>query len=280
MDAREVAQGRLYRDLAELMALISPPEEYAEEAARWREVLRAKLGLGRHEILELGVGGGHNLSHLTGDFEATAVDISPAMLEVCQRLNPSCKLHLGDMRNVRLGLTFAAVLIHDAISYMLTEEDLAAAFATAAAHLRPGGVLIVSPDRFRETFHSPEITHAVHRYGDRLVTYFEYTFDPNPADTRVETLMVYLVEEEGRLRVEHDRHVTGIFPRATWLTLLGQAGFSVEIREFSLAGLDHPYELPGRHQAMTAGKPRHRALGRRSVPWRAGEPRAVSQRMN
>lgn len=243
MDASEVAQGRLYGDLAGLMGLISPPEEYAEEAGRWREVLRARLGEGRHEILELGVGGGHNLSHLSAEFEATAVDISPAMLDACRRLNPGVTLHLGDMRDVRLGRTFAAVLIHDAISYMLTEADLAAAFATAAAHLRAGGVLIVSPDRFRETFRAPEATHAVHRHGDGVVTYFEYTFDPDPADTTVETLMVYLIEEAGRLRVEHDRHVTGLFPRATWVGLLGEAGFFVEIREFSLAELDHPYEL-------------------------------------
>ena len=39
-----------------------------------------------------------------------------------------------------------AVLLHDAVSYMLSAEDLAAAFATAAAHLAPGGVFVVAPD--------------------------------------------------------------------------------------------------------------------------------------
>jgi hypothetical protein len=40
----------------------------------WGEALQAKLGLERHEVLELGIGEGNNLSHLTNDFQATAVD--------------------------------------------------------------------------------------------------------------------------------------------------------------------------------------------------------------
>ena len=145
-------QNRLYDDLAHLWPLISPPEEYAEEACYWREVLRAKLGPGRHQVLELGVGGGHNLSHLTSDFQATAVDLSEKMLSLSRGLNPGVEHHLGDMRTVRLGRVFQAVLIHDAIQYMLTEADLRAAFATARAHLAPGGVIIAAPRLRLETY--------------------------------------------------------------------------------------------------------------------------------
>ena len=67
--------------------------------------------------------------HLTGDVQATAVDISPQMLANSQALNPDVEHHVGDMRSVRLGRRFQAVLIHDAISYMLTEEDLSATFS-------------------------------------------------------------------------------------------------------------------------------------------------------
>ena len=55
--------------------------------------------------MEMGVGGGHNLSHLTADFECTAVDLSPDMLALSQGLNPGIEHHVGDMRNVRLGKT-------------------------------------------------------------------------------------------------------------------------------------------------------------------------------
>lgn len=50
------------------------------------------------------------------------MDLSSRMLEHSRRLNPDGRHHLGDMRTIRLDSVFDAVLIHDAISYMLTEE--------------------------------------------------------------------------------------------------------------------------------------------------------------
>ena len=243
MDAADIKQGRLYDDLADLWPSISPPEDYAEEAAHWRTVLGEKLGEDHHAILELGVGGGHNLSHLSADFAATAVDLSETMLEQCRRLNPGIELHRGDMRRIRLGRKFAAVLIHDAISYLLSEEDLLATFQTAAIHLEPGGVLIASPDRFTETFQAPEIEQTTHVDGNRRVTYLEYTYDPDPSDTRIETILLYLIETQGCLRIEPDRHVTGLFPRSTWIRRMTEAGFIANIRSFPLATWDRPYEL-------------------------------------
>jgi len=218
---------RLYSDLARLWPLVSPPERYEQEARYWREALRRELGPGRHEILELGVGGGHNLSHLTGDFQATAVDLSERMLANSIRLNPGVEHLVGDMRTVRLGKKFKAVLIHDAISYMLTRDDLGAAFTTAAAHLEPGGVFITAPDYFRETFHGPWVRHSTHSDGETELTFIEYSHDPDPADTTVETIMFYLIREGGALRIEQDRHITGLFPKADWIRLMEEAGFEV-----------------------------------------------------
>jgi len=243
MDSASIPAGRLYEDLAFLMPLISPPIEYAEEASHWRAILREKLGEGRHRILELGAGGGHNLSHLTADFELTATDISETMLAQCGRLNPGVELIPGDMRTLQLGRVFAAVLIHDAISAMLTEPDLLAAFETAAAHLKPGGILIVSPDHFAETFHTPEIGHATHSDENAEVTYLEYTYDPDTSDTKVETVMFYLIRTSDGLRIEHDRHVTGLFPRNSWIRLFDKAGFSSETRVFHLGPDRQAYEL-------------------------------------
>ena len=243
MDASEVPVGRLYGDLAHIWPVMSPPGEYAEEAAHWRTVLREKLGPGRHPVLELGVGGGHNLSHLASEFDATAVDLSNDMLALCRKLNPGVPVHQGDMRTVRLGRTFAAVLIHDAIGHMLTEADLLAAFETAAAHLEPGGILITSPDRFLEAFDPPETDQASHTVGGTEVTYFEYTHDPDPGDTMLETIITYFIRTRDGLRIEHDRHMTGVFPKSTWLRLLETAGFAAEVKSFYLETYKQPYDL-------------------------------------
>ena len=224
----QLQQNRLYNDLAHFWPLISPPEEYLEEAGYWRDALRGKLGPGRHQILELGVGGGHLLSHLTSEFQATAVDISEKMLSLSRQLNPGVDHHLGDMRTIRLDRSFSAVLVHDAIGYMLNESDLRATFATAKAHLGPGGVFIVAPDWFRETFPGTSVQHWVRRKDELELTFIEYRQDPDPNDTTIESRFFFIFHTLGEAQVEQDRHLTGLFPLDTWLKLLEQAGFAVE----------------------------------------------------
>lgn len=219
---------RMYTEFAAYWTLVSDPADYAEEAGYWRNALRTRLGPGRHEILELGVGGGNNLSHLTDEFEAVAADVSPQMIEQARKLNPDVEFHVGDMRTLRLGRTFKAVIIHDAIDYILSEDDLRATFATAAAHLDPGGVFITVPDWVRDTFHDPVVTTGTNCDDKTIFTHIEYYYDPDPTDTTIECLMWLLIREGGRLRVEQDHHVMGLFPMETWLTLMEGAGFEVE----------------------------------------------------
>lgn len=235
---------RLYGELAYLMPLLTPPDDYVEEAGHWRNLLREKLGPGRHEILELGVGGGHNLSHLTVDFQATAVDLSESMLSLCRDLNPGVELHLGDMRDVRLGRTFSAVLIHDAISYIQNEADLRSTFATVKSHLLPEGIFITAPDYFKENFKGPQVEHRIRSNAAMELTYIEYAHDPDPSDDAMEMLLFFLIRKKGHaLRIEQDRHIMGLFPKTTWIALLEEAGFSVEIRSFFLEGEERPYDL-------------------------------------
>ena len=232
-------QPRLYYELSYLWPIISPPHEYAGEAANWRRILRDKLGPAKHNILELGAGGGHNLSHLAKDFQATAVDISPPMLSLSRRLNPDVRHHLGDMRMVRLGQTFDAVLIHDAIGHMLTEADLSATFATAKAHLRPGGLLLIAPEWVREEFVGQKLFNWTRRNKEISVTIQEYLHDPDPEDTQIESIYSYMIEMEGSVRIERDVHINGLFPVSTWMGLLDQAGFRVE--RVSLPGNEGGY---------------------------------------
>ncbi len=243
MHSGNIPSNRLYSDLAWLWPLVSNREEYVEEADCWRLLLREHLGGGRrHHVLELGVGGGHNLSHLTGEFDATAVDLSEAMLAHSRLLNPRVEHILGDMRSIRLNRKFAAVLIHDAIDYMLSEDDLRATFATAAAHLEPGGCLLMSPDYFRDSFVSPQVYHMTSKNAECELTYVEYVHDPDPGDTTVEMIMTCFIRRPGRLEIEHDRHVLGLFSRADWMRLLAEAGFQ---------GHEHTIQLQAAAQRYT-----------------------------
>ena len=233
MNTNNIPLNRLYDELAYLWPLVSKPENYAEEASYWRNALLDKLGKGKHHILELGVGGGNNLSHLTPYFKATAVDLSESMLKNCKKQNPDVDVHIGDMRSIRLNKKFDAVIIHDAISYFLNENDMFATFKTASEHLGSGGIFVTSPDYLRETFTDNTVHyHETKSDGTTALTFIEYSHDPDPYDTMTEIILVYFIKKNGQTKVELDRHLTGLFPKATWINLIQKAGFIVEEKEY------------------------------------------------
>ena len=233
---------RLYGELAEWFHLLTAPEEYAEEAEVYARVFREHDGRPVRTVLELGSGGGNNASHLKAHFEMTLVDPSEGMLELSRAINPECEHVVGDMRTLRLEREFDAVFVHDAVDYMTTEEDLAAAIETAFIHCRPGGVALFVPDHVRETF-KPQVEHGGSDGGGRGLRYLEWTWDPDPDDDTYTADYAYLLREEtGEVTAEHDRHICGLFSRDRWVALLEQAGFSVRIEVADL-GEERPYEL-------------------------------------
>jgi SAM-dependent methyltransferase len=241
---------RLYRELAAWWPLLSPPAEYLETATFYRELLEAASAAPPRTLLELGSGGGNHASHLKQHFALTLVDLSAQMLAVSRALNPECEHVQGDMRSARLGRVFDCVLIHDAIDYMTSEADLAAAFATAFVHCKPGGALLVAPDHVRDTF-EPDTDHGGSDAPDgRGLRYLEWTWDPDPSDSTCLTEYAYLLRErDGSVSVEHDRHVFGLFSRETWLRLLSEAGFVPSVAEY-------PSEEIIGHEVFVGRRPR------------------------
>ena len=219
---------RMYGDLAVWWPLISPPEEYQEEAT-FAAGLLASAAIPVTDVLELGSGGGHNAMHLKSRFNLTLVDLSPGMLECSRRLNPECEHLEGDMRTVRLGRAFDAVFVHDAVMYMVTEAELRQAMDTAFVHCRPGGIAVFAPDCTRETF-EPTTDHDGHDdAAGRAVRYLEWSWDPDPSDTWSLTDFAFVLREpDGTVEVVHDRHRWGLFGRDVWLRLLEDAGFEPE----------------------------------------------------
>lgn len=218
---------RLYTELAGWWQLISPTADYADEAAFFGELFRS-AGVGT--ILELGSGGGNVAWFLKRDFALTLTDLSPEMLAESEKQNPELEHVEGDMRALRLGRAFDGVLIHDAIMYMTSEEDLRAALLTAHEHCKPGGAAVIAPDWVAETYR-PETTHEGADSGERGVRYLQWVWDADPEDTEVNYDLILALKEGDELRTVVDRQIVVVFPRATWLRLLEEIGFEAEVVE-------------------------------------------------
>ena len=237
-------QCRLYDDLTWTWPIISPPEDYIEETEELckaiHEYSRKYSRIEVKTLLNLGCGGGHNDYTLKKHFDVTGVDLSGSMLSLAKQLNPEVVYLSGDMRSVRLGKIFDAVVVTDAITYMLTEDDLQAAFKTAFTHLKPGGAFFTFAEVTRENFQQNSTEYSVHTQDDIEITFIENVSDPNPSDTTYQITFVYLIRRKGQTEVEvkTDRHLGGIFDVETWLRLLKKVGFEVE--QIALKSYDFP----------------------------------------
>jgi SAM-dependent methyltransferase len=219
----------LYGELAPWFHLLTHPKSYAEEA-RFAARLLMPDGMGeRPTLLELGSGGGNNAFHLKKRFKMVLTDISPQMLALSRTINPDCEHIAGDMRTLRLKRRFDAVLVHDAISYMTSERDLARAIKTAFVHCKPGARALFLPDDLRETFKRKR-ERGGHSEGGRSLRYVQSVGELAKSSTTVDvTFTLTLTERDGSRRTVIDRHVVGVFARETWLRLLCDAGFRARV---------------------------------------------------
>ena len=221
---------KLYKELAAWWPLLSPAADYAEEAAFFLQVMREAGLPPAPSLLELGSGGGCNAFHLKPYFAGmTLTDFSPGMLTVNRTLNPECEHLEGDMRSLRLDRAFDVVMIHDAIDYMLTLDDVRQALETAAVHCKPGGLALFVPDYVRETF-QPSTDHGGTDGDGRSLRYLEWTYDPDVRDSTYTTEFAYLLREgDQATQIEHDVHTCGLFARGVWIRLLQEVGFQPKV---------------------------------------------------
>ena len=254
---------RLYGELAEWWPLVGDPAtEYAVEAGIYADLLAEACDGPIESLLELGSGGGNNALHMKRRFPRVLLtDVSHAMLAVSRALNPECEHRHGDMRTLRVGRTFDAVFVHDAVCYMTTEADLRRVMETAWVHCRPGGAVLFAPDYVRENFpgaltddggcDEPPLPGATGMCA-RGLRYVEWVWDPDPGDTHYLVDYAFLLRDrDGSARVEHDRHVEGLFTRQRWLDLLAEVGFEARSVPFV-----HPEVEPGRHEMFVGRRPR------------------------
>jgi SAM-dependent methyltransferase len=97
-------------------------------------------------LLDVACGTGKHLEHLRTWYEVSGLDLDPQLLEIARGRLGDVPLSVGDMASFELGRRFDVVTcLFSSIGYVGTLERLDEAIATMAAHLRPGGVLIVEP---------------------------------------------------------------------------------------------------------------------------------------
>lgn len=137
--------------------LLYADKDYQAEARYVAETLR-RADPGVRTVLELGSGTGrHGRLLARMGFGVHGVERSAEMVQAgcAAEAAPgpgSFSCEVGDLRRLELGKTFDAVIsLFHVISYQTTNDDLRAAFRSAAAHVKPGGYFLF------DVWHGPAV---------------------------------------------------------------------------------------------------------------------------
>ncbi len=121
-------------------------KDYRSEAARIRELAKARCAVPPSTLLDVACGTAQHLEAFSAWFDVEGIDLSPDMLKVASARMPNAPFHQADMRTFRLERRFDVVVcLYSGIAHMTTPGELDAAAANMAARVKPGGVLIVEP---------------------------------------------------------------------------------------------------------------------------------------
>jgi SAM-dependent methyltransferase len=213
---------------AHLYDLIYGFKDYAQETRDLVTVVRER-NPEASSLLDLACGTGEHLRLIRDSFaHVEGVDVEPDMLAVARAKLPDVVFTEADMRTFDLGRTFDAVTcLFSSVGYMADVGELRAAVARMAAHLAPGGVLVIDgwvrPDAWHpggnvmaqaETDDDTAVARVVRsrRDGDR--THLE---------------MRYLVATRDGFDTIEETHVLTLFDDRDYRSAFEAAGLDAEV---------------------------------------------------
>lgn len=208
-------------------------KDYQDEVRQIRDLIRARKPDSR-SLLDVACGTGHHLQYLHDDFEVHGIDLDTGLLEIAKERLPDVPLHEGDMRDFELGKTFDAVTcLFSSIGYVTSEDELRAAIARMAAHLNPGGVLVVEgwigPDEWKHD-------HIGSLYVDQDDLKIARMNVPETKGRFSVVDFHYLVATHEGVDYFTEPHSLYLFTREEYLGAFESAGLSVEVDGSALMG--------------------------------------------
>jgi SAM-dependent methyltransferase len=222
-----------YSQAAEFYDLLyATIKDYVAESTIVAELIRAAAPNARR-VLDVACGTGKHAEALTTlGFAVDGVDLEPAFVSVAARRCPAGTFWVGDMTELAVPRRYGAITcLFSAIGYAHTPELLHRTLAGMAAHLEPGGAVIIDPwfepgeltDRWISTVTGAADGVAVCRMSRTLV---ERTV------SRLE--FEYLIGTPSGIERRSERHTLGLFTREQMESAFRAAGLSVEWQEAAL----------------------------------------------
>lgn len=215
-------------ELAEVYEIFyrSRGKDWAAEAKDITRLIRDRRP-GASTLLDVACGTGAHLATFRTQFAHTeGLEVAESMRALAHERLAGLTVHPGDMRDFALDRTFDAVVcLFCAIGYLDTVAQMRAAVRSMAAHLLPGGVLVIEPWWFPENHIEGYVAGDLGRENGLTVARISHSTLRGRA-TRMEVR--FLVGDSSGIKEFTEIDVLTLFARDEYQAAFTDAGCSVE----------------------------------------------------
>jgi SAM-dependent methyltransferase len=222
-----------YGQSARLYDLFCRHKDYVGATRRLLDLIRAN-NPDAHSLLDVACGSGSHLEVLRREFDTEGLDQSLEMLELARTKNPDVALHHGDLVQFQLGRTYDVVIcLFGSIGYAGTPERLDQAIACMAAHLAPGGLLIIEPWLSPQSYRVGDIkADFLDEKELKAVRMYRHELSDGKSVFNIE----YLVGDYAGVHRFTERHALGLFTETQYLESFRRAGITAARADDDLFG--------------------------------------------
>jgi ubiquinone/menaquinone biosynthesis C-methylase UbiE len=137
-------------------------KDYVQESERIHEAIENHLKTDGRDLLDVACGTGKHIELLSQWFRPEGLDVDEAILNTARERNPQVRFRVGSMETFDAGRTYDVVTcLFSSIAYMTTLGQMQKAVGNMARHVKPGGVLVLEPFLYPESY-TPGFLHFLH----------------------------------------------------------------------------------------------------------------------
>lgn len=204
------------------------PEQYKTEAIKTIALIKTYQQNGGNELLDIACGTGGHMPYWQKDFQVTGLDISPEMLAYAQQKFPDIKFYQANMVDFNIKKEFDAMAcLYGSIGFVRTPDKLNKALITFARHMKPGGILCLTPWSTQEEF-KPKIVADAVKHPDVRLARMENVKLKKPGI--IEVNFHHLIGRDGKVTYHTQSMEIGLFSRQQYLDAI--SGANLKLMEY------------------------------------------------
>ncbi len=189
---------------------------------------------GSASVLDVACGTGKHIAFLKDHYEVEGLDLNPELLKIARERCPDTVFHEADMTGFSLEKKFDVVAcLFSSIGYVQTKENLQAAVSAMAAHLFPGGLLIIEPWIWPENYWKDKL---VANFTEQENLKISWMYIQKQVKMTSVFDIHYLVGTNGEINYFSENHIMGLWTDEEYREAFTKAGLTVTFEEIGFFG--------------------------------------------